>query len=41
MQNNAKMGDFLLIFRGEPGVCFTKVDLNRTKGGLNTGNSVI
>ena len=29
MQSIAKMGVFLLIFRGEPGVSFTKVDLNR------------
>ena len=30
MQNIAKMGVFLLIFRGELGASFTKVGLNRT-----------
>ena len=34
-RNIAKMGVFLLIFRGEPGASFTKVGLNRTNFNLS------
>ena len=35
LQNIAKMGVFLLVFRGEPGASFTKVGLNRTNFNLS------